>query len=306
MLKNSEIIFDLKKNTLDPSKIYYKSRDSFHFVCKKGHHFESKASNIFLRTNKPKCKFCKGTKIGFENSLQHKKPNIFQLIDTKKNKNLDINSLGVQSHRKIWWKCNKNPEHSWEQNVYSAVKANGKCPYCYKVWDKRYLKIFLESLIPILPSMTQSERWVFFQQSGILDSTKRNVAFAKQLATQKFPVKEIEKFIKDEPSLVDDILDDPTITSDDYTDTKTNIEIEKEIDEIKLYALGIVEGLIHADEANYVLTGEKRICYTPDLSLNDILRVIDAHYLKNKDLWKNTSYAFLANMALQVAFPCND
>lgn len=232
MLKNSEIIFDLEKNNSDPSKIYYKSKDSFHFVCKKGHHFESKASNIFLRTNKPKCKFCKGTKIGFENTLQHKKPKIFQLIDFKKNKNLDVNSLGVHSHRKTWWKCTKNPKHSWKQSVSQVVRANGKCPFCYKVWDKLYLKIFLESLIPILPSMTQSERWVFFQQSGILDSTKRNVTFAKQLATQKFPVKEIEKFVNNEPSLVDDILDDPTITSEDYTDTKTEIEIEKEIDDI--------------------------------------------------------------------------
>jgi hypothetical protein len=76
--------------------------------------------------------------------------------------------------------------------------------------------------------------------------------------------------------------------------------------ELKLYALGIVEGLIHADEANFVLTGKNNICYTSGLSLDDFLRVIDAHYLKNKDLWKNTRYVFLANMALQVAFPCND
>lgn len=94
--------------------------------------------------------------------------------------------------------------------------------------------------------------------------------------------------------------------ADNHGRAKDIVNNYQSSNEIKLYALGIVEGLIHADEANYVLTGEKRICYTPDLSLNDILRVIDAHYLKNKDLWKNTSYAFLANMALQVAFPCND
>ena len=79
--------------------------------------------------------------------------------------------------------------------------------------------------------MTQSERWVFFQQSGILDSTKRNVAFAKQLITKKFPVNEIEKFVEEQPSLVDDILDDPTIKSEDYTDTKTDIEIEQLIEQ---------------------------------------------------------------------------
>ena len=76
--------------------------------------------------------------------------------------------------------------------------------------------------------------------------------------------------------------------------------------ELKIYALGIVEGLIHAHEANFVLTGKKNICNTSDVSLNYMLRVIEAHYLKDKDFWKNTSYVFLANMALHVAFPCND
>ena len=38
------------------------------------------------------------------------------------------------------------------------------CPLCRKTWDKKYLRDFLKSIIPLLPSMTQSERWVFFSR----------------------------------------------------------------------------------------------------------------------------------------------
>ena len=99
-----------------------------------------------------------------------------------------------------------------------------------------------------------------FQQSGILDSTKRNVAFAKQVITKKFPINEIEKFVEEHPSLVDDILDDPTIKSEDYSDANTDIEIEQEIEQTIQKFDDIIEQ-----------TEEK----LPEIKSSDVLKSLD-------------------------------
>lgn len=110
----------------------------------------------------------------------------------------------------------------------------------------------------------------------------------------------------------------PNLLFADYHVNEKNVSAKdiinyyKSVDEINTYARGIVEGLIHAHKANYVLTGKRNICYTYDTSFAQSnntyknLIIIEEHYVKNKDLFKNTTYVYLANMALQEAYPCND
>lgn len=71
-------------------------------------------------------------------------------------KNADTNPyyLSVKSHKKVWWKCDK--EHSWQASIANRVSGTG-CPYCTnrRVW-KGYND--LETLNPILASEWNYEK----------------------------------------------------------------------------------------------------------------------------------------------------
>lgn len=223
----------VKSKNIKPENISIKSYKSYKFKCNKGHIEGHAIKKITLDDNSDikndytyECNTCK------TGLLKELRPDIFREIDILKNKNIDFDNLLTSSNKTLWWICSKDALHSWQTSIITRTsKAKLNCPYCLKQWNKSYLKLFLKSVIPLLPSMSQSERWVFFQGSGILDSSKRNIAFAKQVISQKFPVKEIEKFVNDKVSLVDDILDDITVTSEDYLDKETYNEIEKEVEQ---------------------------------------------------------------------------
>ena len=260
-LLKSTLFFDEKKNKKNPRKLIFTLKNDYWWGCAKCKtSFYDNTRNIFRHGRRePSCFYCNKERPSEIYSLKVEFPNLYKEIDKKLNKNIDIDNLLPNTHTKIWWRCTKNKSHLWKDSPLVRTKSEA-CPLCLRRWNKRYLKMFLESIIPALPTMTQSERWVFFQQSGILDSTKRNVAFAKQIASQKFPINEIEKFIEDEPSLVDDILDDPTITSDDYADTKTDVEIEQEVEQ----TIQKFDDVIEQTEENL-----------PEIKSEDVLKSLD-------------------------------
>lgn len=51
----------------------------------------------------------------------------------EKNAGIDLDSITIGTHKKIWWKCSLG--HEWQAEVYSRNKGAG-CPYCanYKAW----------------------------------------------------------------------------------------------------------------------------------------------------------------------------
>ena len=62
------------------------------------------------------------------NSLAEKCPDILDLWDYEKNKELCPQKISVHTKKKVWWRCEKG--HSWQSPV-NGVAANGtRCPYC--------------------------------------------------------------------------------------------------------------------------------------------------------------------------------
>ena len=45
----------------------------------------------------------------------------------KLNKNVNPNTLGIMSHKKVWWICAKG--HAWESAISKRSQGQG-CPYC--------------------------------------------------------------------------------------------------------------------------------------------------------------------------------
>ena len=41
-------------------------------------------------------------------------PDLVKQIDRKKYPDLEPKDIAAGSHKRIWWKCNKGPDHKWE------------------------------------------------------------------------------------------------------------------------------------------------------------------------------------------------
>ena len=46
-----------------------------------------------------------------------------------KNGTLTPDHVTARSHKKVWWRCDRGPDHEWQRRVKSRVAGNG-CPMC--------------------------------------------------------------------------------------------------------------------------------------------------------------------------------
>ena len=51
---------------------------------------------------------------------------------TDKNGDLTPDQIVAGSHKKVWWKCAKGPDHEWESTIVNRANGNG-CPNTRKL-----------------------------------------------------------------------------------------------------------------------------------------------------------------------------
>lgn len=123
----SEWAFDL--NGLDPSEVSAESHKRVWWRCKKysDHVWETTPGQ---RRRGHGCPVCAGRalKPGF-NDLESQAPEVAREWDSGRNGNLVPSEVLVGSHKKVHWRCRKNPLHVWAASVSSRVRGNG-CPVC--------------------------------------------------------------------------------------------------------------------------------------------------------------------------------
>jgi superfamily II DNA or RNA helicase len=86
---------------------------------------------------------------------------------------------------------------------------------CNSGWTVEKVRAFVESLLPHIHALSPAERFVVFQQSGLLDMYGKARSFVRALATGRLPQEELEKFVAGEPSLVDGLTADDSVTLED-------------------------------------------------------------------------------------------
>ena len=118
--------WDYSNNIELPENVTPKSNKTISWKCKHGHQWKTSICN---RTqNKTNCPYCQGLYKTEDQTLKHLYPKIFKDIDLNKNVNIDLNNLAPKSHKKIWWKCQKN--HGWYTSIASRTSMFTGCPYC--------------------------------------------------------------------------------------------------------------------------------------------------------------------------------
>ncbi len=122
---------------LTPDDIVAKTNRKYMWRCPKGpDHVWSAMPNSVTRPKKrgTGCPFCAGRRLSVTNSLVTLRPEVAEQFDSEHNPGIDVNSLRVGMHKRIWWRCPKGPDHLWRTTVTHRVGSDNKkgsgCPCC--------------------------------------------------------------------------------------------------------------------------------------------------------------------------------
>ena len=96
------------------------------WVCKKGHEWQAIVKS---RTSGSGCPVCANRAIQpGDNDLQATRPDLAAQWHPTKNGALTPHDVTEGSHRKVWWRCEK--EHEWQALVSSRAENGTGCPVC--------------------------------------------------------------------------------------------------------------------------------------------------------------------------------
>ena len=169
-------------------------------------------ATVVNRTGGTGCPQCSGRLTSKTTSLTTRFPNIAAQCHPAKNGDLIPNDVTARSTKRVWWVCPNVPEHEWQARVRNRTAMGQGCPICGLGWTIENIRCFVSSLRDHLSVLTGAELYVLFQQNGLLQTMGRGRAFLKALVTGRFPTAEVDKFIAREPSLVDEFVEEPTLT----------------------------------------------------------------------------------------------
>jgi hypothetical protein len=77
------------------------------------------------------CPYCASKKVCEDNALSVLFPEIAKQFDSQKNKKA-VTEYTYASDKKVWWRCPKNKEHSWQATPADRTTLNSGCPHCYE------------------------------------------------------------------------------------------------------------------------------------------------------------------------------
>lgn len=121
-----------KNGSLTPDQVSAGSEVKIWWLCHndKSHEWLATVSN---RARKGRgCPFCAGTRASKERNIATLYPELAAEWHPTKNL-LTPYEVTPGSKRRIWWQCSINPEHVWDDFVFTRVNGDGKCPYCAQV-----------------------------------------------------------------------------------------------------------------------------------------------------------------------------
>ena len=118
----------VKNGKLKPDDITFGSTKKVWWKCDKeeDHEWEATPNG---RSNGRGCPYCAGNAITSSNCLAKTHPDLIKEWHSRKNIKITPYEVSAGSGRKVWWKCDKGPDHEWEASVGDRVRGR-KCPIC--------------------------------------------------------------------------------------------------------------------------------------------------------------------------------
>ncbi|MBI4528775.1 MAG: zinc-ribbon domain-containing protein [Deltaproteobacteria bacterium] len=118
-----------KNGKLRPQDVLPGSNRKVWWLCDRRHEWQAA---VHKRSAGSRCPFCSGWSIARDgtNSLALEVPDIAREWHPTKNGPLTPSAIHAGSHRRVWWKCPKGPDHAWEATVVTRACGGRGCPFC--------------------------------------------------------------------------------------------------------------------------------------------------------------------------------
>ena len=123
-----------KNGDLSPNQVVAGSNKKYWWKCAEGSDHEWQASSSAISQNQKKhngsgCPYCSGKRVSVTNSLAGCYPEIAKQWHTNKNGDLTPQDIVAGTHKKVWWQCDKGPDHEWRASADTRIRGHG-CPCC--------------------------------------------------------------------------------------------------------------------------------------------------------------------------------
>lgn len=115
-----------KNAPLTPESVTYGSKKKVWWHCDRGHEW---LAAVYTRTNgHTGCPYCTGRRVlQGERDLLSKNPELAAQWHPTRNEGLTPDCVAAQSHRRVWWCCERG--HEWQAAISSRSSGSG-CPVC--------------------------------------------------------------------------------------------------------------------------------------------------------------------------------
>jgi hypothetical protein len=114
---------------LDPATVPRGAARYLNWCCPKGPDHRWKAV-VLSRTQGRGCPFCAGHRVSVTNSLAKCFPAIARELHTTRNGKLRADEITWGTRRKVWWQCQRRPDHVWDAAVVKRTREGQGCPFC--------------------------------------------------------------------------------------------------------------------------------------------------------------------------------
>jgi len=120
-----------RNGSLTPSEVWARDVVVAWWKCSKGTDHEWQTKVVSRVSGGGGCPFCLGRRLSRSNSLALQHPDFASEWHPTKNSGLSPADVVAGSHRRVWWKCAKGPDHEWCAGIKDrAGKRRLGCPFC--------------------------------------------------------------------------------------------------------------------------------------------------------------------------------
>lgn len=150
--------WDFQANTMEPEQC--KNRKSkFYWHCPRCRsHWKAylgdriRSAERVRRKGGELCPFCGKQKISPQYNLADCYPELSRQFDNILNEGLQAQECFPASRQKVWWRCDFDPSHIWQDRIANRTSSRKGCPHCARLfkitYTSRVLFYYLRRVFP--------------------------------------------------------------------------------------------------------------------------------------------------------------
>ena len=150
--------WDFQANIVEPEHCGNRN-DLFYWCCQRcRNHWAARLSDRIRSAERVRrkggelCPFCGKQKISAQYNLAECCPELSRQFASDLNEGLQPQECFPASHRQVWWRCDYDPSHIWQDRISNRTLLRRGCPHCARLfkitYTSRTLFYYLRQVFP--------------------------------------------------------------------------------------------------------------------------------------------------------------